>query len=292
MTEHDTACPLRRIRRAARESTRTPVSSWKPLALATFVVLGACAPISDLDVHRYRGSGLAAETVESRSHDDAANEAESTNGRTITARSFGDGSRTILLLGAIHGDEPGSHLLVRDIEDWVRRRPEVLRGLRLVSVSPVNPDGLEQGTRRNARGVDLNRNFPSRNFEPGGGRGPKPLSEPESRFLHQLLLRYDPALVLSVHQPRHSVNWDGPAEDLARAMAERCGYRAEATVGYSTPGSLGSYQGIDRARPIITLELGRHPAAGKTFFEETEAAIEYAFAWTRSFGAAGPDRGD
>ncbi len=243
---------------------------------------GACTPMSTIDVERHRRTPRL-EVTPSNSPAQAE-DATSVEGRLLDTRIYGQGSRRILLLGAIHGDEPGSHLLVRDIEAWVQRQPALLEGLQLVVASPVNPDGLAAGTRRNARGVDLNRNFPSRNFTPSAVRGHEPLCEPEARFVHRLLIEHNPALVISVHQPRRSVNWDGPAEDLARAMAERCGYVAEATVGYSTPGSLGSYHGIDRKQAIITLELPRHPAAGKSFFDETQTAIEYAFDWVRNYG--------
>ena len=52
------------------------------------------------------------------------------------------------------------------------------------------------------------------------------------------------------------VNYDGPSQDLAERMAQSCGYTAEESVGYPTPGSMGSYTGIDFQTPTITLELG------------------------------------
>ena len=211
-------------------------------------------------------------------------EGQSVEGRPLTARVIGNSGPCLLLLGAIHGDEPGSHELVRDFERWILDHPIESKGLQLVISSPLNPDGLQRGTRANARGIDLNRNFPSKNFRASRRRGHEPLCEPESRFLARLLETYRPALVITVHQPRRSVNWDGPAEDLARAMARLNGYRPEATVGYSTPGSLGSWVGIDQGIPILTLELPRNPGPKATFLQENLSALILAMAAVRRGG--------
>lgn len=207
---------------------------------------------------------------------------KSVEGRPLTARELGDEGPCLLLLGAIHGDEPGSHDLLRDFEAWLLAHPIETQGLRIVISSPLNPDGLERRTRTNAHGIDLNRNFPSKNFRASRRRGLEPLCEPESRFLARLLETYEPTLVITVHQPRRSVNWDGPAEDLARAMARQNGYRPEATVGYSTPGSLGSWVGIDQGIPILTLELPRKPGPAGSFLEENLSALILAIANVRS----------
>src|SRR5439155_25085717 len=87
--------------------------------------------------------------------------------------------------------------------------------------------------------------------------GERPLSEPESAALASVVERVRPRVLVAVHQPLRLVNWDGPAEPLARAMSEAAGYPAVASVGYPTPGSFGACYGIDRALPVITLELPR-----------------------------------
>jgi protein MpaA len=242
---------------------------------------GACTPIPS-----WRSASTLPRTPEPAPPDDGPL-ARSVEDRALYCSVHGTGARTVLLMGAIHGNEPGSHVLVRAFEEWIAERPSELRGLRLVVTTPVNPDGLVRGTRHNANGVDLNRNFPARNYRPGGRRGRKPLSEPESRFVQALLERYRPGLVISVHQPRRSVNYDGPAREIAEAMARYNGYRVEDTVGYSTPGSLGSWVGVDQQVPIITLELPRRPAAGKTFLEENLGALRAALAMVASASSEG-----
>jgi protein MpaA len=180
----------------------------------------------------------------------------SVEGRALELHHAGpSGPLHLLLFGGIHGDEPGS---VELCEAFVRggsaARPTVV-------VPAVNPDGLLRGTKDNARGVDLNRNFPakswSREHPPGYDPGPAPLSEPESAALARLIDELSPQVIVSVHQPFRCVNWDGPAGELARQMSEACGYPAVASVGYPTPGSFGSRYGVDRGLPVITLELPR-----------------------------------
>ncbi len=127
----------------------------------------------------------------------------SVQGRPIRAVRVGDPAsrRKALVVGAIHGDEPGGLRVTA-----VLRRLRGIRGVDLWIVAAPNPDGLARGTRRNAHGVDLNRNFPWR-WRPTGPRGsryyagPRPLSEPESRILRDLVVRLRPRVSIWYHQP-------------------------------------------------------------------------------------------
>ena len=105
---------------------------------------------------------------------------------------------TVLVVGDIHGDEPaGMRIARRLIAGGAPARTELL------VVPTINPDGLAAGTRGNAHGVDLNRNFPYRWRPLGGGEysGAGPLSEPESRAAHRLVRREKPDLTIWFHQP-------------------------------------------------------------------------------------------
>jgi len=105
---------------------------------------------------------------------------------------------TVLVVGAIHGDETaGMRIASRLIAAGAPARTELL------VVPTVNPDGVAAGTRGNAHGVDLNRNFPFRWRPLSGGEysGPGPLSEPEARAAHRLILRKKPDVTIWFHQP-------------------------------------------------------------------------------------------
>lgn len=241
-----------------------------------FVALAAALPL----VAASRGQdAVPAWTIVDGRFDEPSVEGRPLGWRVFGAEPERDDAPTVLLLGAIHGDEPMSQRLVEGFAAELAANPRWAAGRRVVVCSPVNPDGLARGTRENARGVDLNRNFPAASWRAGDARGDAPLSEPESRLVAHLLEAFAPVCVVSVHAPFRCVNWDGPAEGLARAMAERNGYPLRPSIGYPTPGSLGSYLGVDRHVPIVTLELPRG-RSDDGFLAANRDALRAALGWS------------
>ena len=179
----------------------------------------------------------------------------SVEGRPIQCRVLGDGPRTVLLMATIHGDENVGTPLLRDLEIYLKHKPRLLDGRTVVLMPVANPDGYAHNTRHNVHGVDLNRNFPADNFDASAVHGSAPLCEPESRAIKQVLDQHRPAAIVSIHQPYGVLDYDGPGEALAAAMAAHCDLPVK-RVG-SRPGSLGSYAGLTLGVPIITLELPR-----------------------------------
>jgi protein MpaA len=125
---------------------------------------------------------------------------DSRQGRPIRVVHAGDPAEPrVLVVGCIHGDEcAGSAIARRLLAGGPRHFVD------LWVVPNLNPDGRASGTRQNARGVDLNRNFPYR-WEPGPrGRyypGPRPMSEPETRIAAALVRRIEPDVTIWFHQP-------------------------------------------------------------------------------------------
>ena len=177
---------------------------------------------------------------------------------------IGTGPTRVLLIGGIHGDEPEGHPLVERLVDELTANPRSALGSTLVIIRDLNPDGTAARSRTNTNGVDLNRNFPASNWnskarDPRNNPGPRPESEPETRVLVETLRAFQPDRILVMHATRGKpmVNYDGPARQLADSLSQLNGYQTTDTIGYPTPGSLGSYAGIDQQIPIITLELPR-----------------------------------
>jgi protein MpaA len=207
----------------------------------------------------------------------------STLGRPIFARRFGGAGAPLLVMGGIHGDEPAS-------VDALLELAARLDGAGLSPLPPfwllpgANPDGLGAGRKNSARDVDLNRNFPARSFAtahaPGYFPGPAPLSEPETQAIAALIAGEPIGGAVAVHAPFACVNYDGPAAAWAEAVAAACGWPARGDIGYPTPGSFGSWLGIDRALPVLTIELPPGPLT--SFRAQAAAALEAALAHFRT----------
>lgn len=169
----------------------------------------------------------------------------------------------VLLLGGIHGDELTASAIVFK---WLKQLDTPLAKKFIWEVVPVlNPDGLlaAKPSRVNGHGVDLNRNFPTPNWEQEARRywvqttasdprrfpGTSPLSEPETRWLNREIARFKPNVIISVHAPFGVLDFDGPAP-----VPERFGRLQFSRVGVY-PGSLGNFGGELNHIPVITIEL-------------------------------------
>lgn len=204
---------------------------------------------------------------------------ESLQGRPIELYVFGQGGETTLIIGGIHGNEFTTSEVAFELIAYLREHPQVYASRCIMIAPAVNPDGLAARTRGNANRIDINRNFPAKNFprKPdkrfGGGR--EPLSEPETQAIRDAIEHARPAKIISIHsikRGRHGNNYDGPAALLAEEMGHHNGYPVLSTMGYPTPGSLGSWAGVDRGIPTITLELPRD-ADGATCWAENREAL-------------------
>lgn len=198
----------------------------------------------------------------------------SVRGRSIVASLFGSGTKRVIVLGGIHGDEQTSAILAKALAATLVREP-IPSSPTIIIVSEVNPDGLIDSTRVNAAGVDINRNFPSSSWRsefPDANHYPghEPASEPETRAVIDLIKRYPPDLLITLHAALGCMNWDGPGAETAAMMAEINGYPLCESLGYETPGSLGTYAGVDMRIPTVTIEL-RASAAGDLVRENLPA---------------------
>ncbi len=187
-------------------------------------------------------------------------------------------SKTVLIIGVFHGDEPdGEYLINRFLESndlsFLRRQEShsLLNGIsdlqsnfknRLLFIPCLNSNGKALKQRTNANGVDLNRNFPTKCWELTERNeffgGESPASEVETKFLMDVIDECKPDFILTLHAPYMVVNYDGPAEKVekvVRRISAITGYPIQEDIGYPTPGSFGTYYGVERNIPVITLEL-------------------------------------
>lgn len=166
-------------------------------------------------------------------------------GRSVQNRpivAFGSGPRDaalkVLVVGAIHGDETAGMRIARRL---IRGAP--ISRVNLIVIPTINPDGVAARTRGNARGVDLNRNFPYRWQPLGGGEysGRGPLSEPESRAAHEFILRARPDVTIWFHQPFGLIDKPEGNPFAARRFADLIGLPLVRLRG-PYPGSASRWQ--------------------------------------------------
>lgn len=176
------------------------------------------------------------------------------------ARTSSNTSKTILFIGVFHGEEPEGEPLIYNLIDEIEKNPELIKDNKILFIPCLNPDGKQYNTRGNCHGVDLNRNFPTKNWQlskekDGFYSGTAPASEIETKFLIKIIEENKPDLIITLHTPYKIVNYDGPAKEIAEKISELNSYPVQNDIGYPTPGSFGTYAGVERNIPVITLEL-------------------------------------
>ncbi|MEE8304793.1 MAG: M14 family murein peptide amidase A [Candidatus Tectomicrobia bacterium] len=173
----------------------------------------------------------------------------------------------VLVIGGVHGDEYSS---VSIMFKWLKILDKHHSGLFHWQMVPLlNPDGLlrKRSQRMNANGVDLNRNFATPNWQeesrhywiqrtrrnPRRYPGSASLSEPETRWLTDVIEHFEPHAIVAVHAPHGIIDFDGPPP-----RPRKFGHLRLRLLG-TYPGSLGNYAGVQKKIPVITIEL---PHAG------------------------------
>jgi protein MpaA len=163
----------------------------------------------------------------------------SLRGRPIAATLKGNpgAPARVLVIGCVHGNEAAGIRVARRL---IAGPPA--RNAAIWVVPSLNPDGVAANRRGNARGVDLNRNFPF-DWQPLGGleySGPQPLSEPESRAARRLILRLQPDITIWFHQPFDLVDRSGGDPLVERRFSQLVGLPLVRLKRY--PGSASSWQ--------------------------------------------------
>ncbi len=206
-------------------------------------------------------------------------------GRSVQGRPIGlvrvgapAATRSVLVIGCIHGDECAARAVVARL---ATTDPARLRGVRLLLVRNLNPDGFAHHTRQNAHGVDLNRNgsVGRRDLGPPGSRfyaGRKAFSEPESRAIRALILRDRPQVVVWYHQPLALI--DAPESGSsahARRYARLVGLPFSPLSRY--PGSLSRWVNA-RVRPgsSFVVELASGPLSAAAVRRHANAVLALA----------------
>ncbi len=221
-------------------------------------------------------------------------------GRPLMYAEFGpkNAENTTLVFSMVHGDEITPLYLGFALARWAETNMKSFPDTRLILAPLVNPDGFfgYPKSRTNARGVDCNRNFDTRdwkkkalaswrkNYRSDKRRFPghKPDSEPETLFQKALIDLTKPDKIISIHSPLNVLDYDGPdalklshfnEEYIQKCEELRASVKAKSTGFF--PGSLGNYAGNELGIPTITLELPTaNPNFAKKYWELFRKGIE------------------
>ncbi len=224
----------------------------------------------------------------------------SSEGRPLVAHRFGWGEKKVVLVGNVHGGtEENTYRLMRAVVEHYEDNPgQVAPQVTLWVIPTINPDGLANGSRLNARGVDLNRNadtdqdpcpdndwsqdtMDSDGLVPGGG-GEAPFSEVESRLLRDFLA--DAQVAIFYHSQGGMVLaggcGQGPSQELAHLLAQATGYRESSWSAYPVTGNMVDYltqQGVAAVEVELSnkvdIELERNLRGIQEAMESIEEVI-------------------
>jgi protein MpaA len=201
----------------------------------------------------------------------------STEQRPIETVITGSGPERIAILASLHGDETQSVSLVEELARWTREQPESRRKASVLFIRSPNPDGLFSRSPWNVSGVDLNRNFPSANWQElkNGRSGNRSASEAETRVIVRILSDFHPTLVVHLKDTRQSgvVNYEGDIQPRAEQIAEMLSVPVVSGLGGKTTGSVENYAMTRLSCPSLTLLLAREASDEAAWAKNHDALL-------------------
>ncbi len=198
--------------------------------------------------------------------------------RPLIFTTFGNSPKNVVLfLGGVHGDEGPSVYVMFRLAQFLKENPDLYKDRKIVIAPLVNADGFfsRPPRRTNGRGVDINRNFPTKDWRQTKKdryySGPHANSESETKFQMALMNRFKPTHIISIHSPLACYDYDGPSSDFDSLVVKLKKVSTQNGLPFRRyqvyPGSLGNYAGMERKIHTLTLELpSSEPRKGTEYF--------------------------
>ncbi|MFN8194396.1 MAG: M14 family zinc carboxypeptidase [Nocardioidaceae bacterium] len=184
----------------------------------------------------------------------------SVRGRPIVALRLGEpGRKVVVLIASMHGDEARPSKILRSLAGG-----RAISGIDLWVVPTYNPDGVARHSRKNAHGVDLNRNYPYHWADLDGETesGPHAASEPETRAMMRFLRKVKPDRIVSFHQPLNGVDTDTKDRRFAKKLARALKLPTKTfDCGGVCHGTMTGWYNHRFAGSAVTVEYGARPPA-------------------------------
>ncbi|WP_413292498.1 DUF2817 domain-containing protein [Bdellovibrio sp. HCB185ZH] len=189
------------------------------------------------------------------------------------------GAKRILVISLIHGDETHAGTVGRY---WMERLESIAPRNTWRVVPVLNPDGVKYKTRTNANKIDVNRNFPTKDWDAGAiaswkkttSENPRRFpgkeggSEPETKCALHHIDDFKPDFIVSVHTPLKVLDFDGPKF----SPPPKFDYLPWKSLG-NYPGSLGRYMWMERSTPVLTMELKENLPPNLAPFDQLQDII-------------------
>ena len=206
----------------------------------------------------------------------------SVEGRSINMITTGRGPFRVLLWSQMHGDEPTATAALFDVFDYFQRHRDdpvvqrILSALTLYVVPMLNPDGAERFQRRNAQGIDINRDALS-------------LQTPEAQLLKSVRDRFNPKVGFNLHNQGWGTSVGDPpkpasisllsvaydkarSENAGRKLTKKLCAVIRDSIEPFASGQIGRYDDEFEVRafgdnvtlwgtPVVLIETGPFPAA-------------------------------
>ncbi len=196
----------------------------------------------------------------------------STRGRPIKAWRLGQpGKPKHVVISTMHGDERHTKRIVTALRDG-----KPIRGIDLWVIPVYNPDGWARDTRKNGRGVDLNRNYPRGWVDLDGPyeSGTGPASEPETQAVMSFLSEIKPRRIVSFHQPLNGVDVDTKKPRFARRLAHALRLpRTSLNCGGVCHGTMTSWYNANFNGAALTVEYGARPSRQRLRVQAPKALL-------------------
>ncbi len=176
---------------------------------------------------------------------------QSAEGRAIHHLTYGSGPVTVLLWSQMHGDESTASMALADIVRFFSERPDhplaraIATGTTVHMIPMLNPDGAERFRRRNAQGIDVNRDA-------------RQLQTPEGRLLKSVNDRLRPDFGFNLHDQNAAVRVGRSNRGVAIALLAPAFNEARDVDGKRRRAMQVASVLVESMRPLVTDHIAKY----------------------------------
>jgi len=220
----------------------------------------------------------------------------SAGNRPVETMRLGDGATRVMVVGSLHGNEPNAIYLAEQLARHIGNKPVVWKATSTLVLRNPNPDGEAAKLFTNSKGVDLNRNFPTKDFRtlPDHRTGARAGSEVETQILCRILTDFAPQRVVHIKSAPVDIGWvihNKAGKSTAIMMGDPLSLKPDSLDNVRLTGSLESYVTDNLQLEMITIVVPRRikkEDAWRTYREPLLTAITWQKPAAANFAEPSP----